>query len=83
MDGVAIPDPSETPGWHLIEAIEYWGISEGGLPARECKAIAEIEGFGQDEAKDLRELSLAFLDGYRRGDNPLGALPPYEVEGHE
>lgn len=82
-EGVVIPDPQETPGWYLIEALEYWGLADGGLRPSECKDIAEIEGFGHDEAKELRVLSLAFLDGYRRGLNPLGIPPQYEVRADD
>jgi hypothetical protein len=83
-EGVALPDPQETSGWYLIEALEYWGAyRDGGLGPSDCKHIAEIEGFGHDEAKELRVLSLAFLDGYRRGLNPLGIPPRYEVRADE
>lgn len=80
MEGIEIPDRDETPGWYLVEALEYWGpYREGGFGPCECKALAEIEGFGHNEAKELRALSLAFLDGYMRGKNPLGIPPRYEV----
>lgn len=44
----------------------------------DCQAIAEIEGLDRQEAKELRALSLHFLDGYARGLNPIGKPPRYE-----
>ena len=79
---MAIPDRHETPGFYLVEAAVYWGALQGAFDACQCKAIAEIEGFSLDEAKDLRFLSQALLDGYLRGQDPLGIPPPFEEMQH-
>lgn len=86
QEGIAIPAPGDTPGYYLIEALEYWGaVSPDGraLGPQECAAIAQIEGLGHDDTKELRALSLAFLEGYRRGEEPLGIPPRYEDYGHD
>lgn len=82
-EGIKEPDPQTIVGWHLIEALMYWGAyTEKGLSAMECKSIADIEGLDQEDAKTLRILSLAFLDGLRRGENPLG-IPPRIEDGQD
>lgn len=76
------PDlPDIEAGDYLVEAFAELGMvsatADGMLPIQwsEIEAFARVERLRPDEAKLMRTMSVAYLDGRDAGMSPLGKSP--------
>lgn len=78
-----LPDPGGLsyliPLWHRLGRAQSNGFGPQPVPHVEVQAFSNMERLTTDEARVLRAMSCAYVDGLQAGHNIL-AIPPWDGE---